>query len=109
MTAPAAADRTLQIILDRIVARFHPRRVILFGSQARGTATERSDIDLLVVFDHVTDKRRKAVELRRAVGDLPMAKDFVVTTPDEIARRGNMAGSVLRGALRDGRVLYERP
>ena len=103
----ATADAALTTIVDRIISGFHPLRVILFGSRARGNAAAMSDIDLLVVFDHVPDKRQRAIELRRAVADLPLSKDFVVTTPEEIARRGNLVGSVLRAALREGRVLYE--
>ena len=33
----------------RLVEKFHPQRIILFGSQARETADERSDVDLLVI------------------------------------------------------------
>ena len=40
--------------------------------------------------------------------DLPVPKDIVVTTPEEIARRGDVVGTVLRPALREGKVLYER-
>jgi hypothetical protein len=40
---------------------------------------------------------------------MPVCKDIVVTTPDEIAQRGDVPGSVLRPALRDGKVLYEQP
>ena len=64
--------------------------------------------DLLVVMDEVEDKRRAAVEMRRALGDLTVSKDIVVTTHDEIARRGNVVGSVLRAALREGKIVHER-
>ena len=82
---------------------------MLFGSQARGAATEWSDVDLLVVMGDIPDKRQAAVEIRRSLGDLPVSKDIVVTTPDEIARRGHVVGTVLHAALREGRVVYERP
>ena len=58
--------------------------------------------------DEVEDKRRAAVEMRRALGDLTVSKDIVVTKHDEIARRGNVVGSVLRAALREGKIVYER-
>jgi len=38
------------------------------------------------------------------LGDLTVSKDIVVTTPAEIARRGNVIGSVLRAAHGEGRV-----
>ena len=102
------SDALITTMVDRIVGRFAPSRVVLFGSHARGTAHEGSDVDLLVVMPHVPDKRRAAVEIRRALGDLPVSKDIVVATPDEISRRGHVVGTVLHAALREGTVVYER-
>ena len=96
-------------MVDRIVGRFQPSQVVLFGSHARGTASEWSDVDLLVILPNVSDKRDAAVNIRRVLGDLPVCKDIVVATPEEIARRGHLPGTVLRSALREGKVIYERP
>lgn len=95
-------------VVDRIVRHFHPLRIILFGSHARGTARPDSDLDLLVVMAQAPDKRRLAIEIRRVLNGVPVSKDIVVTTPDEIARRGALLGGVLLPALRDGKVIYER-
>ena len=105
MTDQAIVDT----MVERIVTRFRPARILLFGSRARGTDNRWSDVDLLVVMDEVEDKRRAAVEMGRALGDLSVSKDIVVTTHEEIARRGHVVGSVLRAALREGKVVYERP
>ena len=96
-------------IVQRIVERFQPLRIILFGSQARGEAHPDSDIDLLVVLPTVENKRKSAIAMRRALLDLPVAEDIIVTTPEEIQRRGHLVSSILRPALREGRVLYDRP
>ncbi|MCY3709050.1 MAG: nucleotidyltransferase domain-containing protein [Caldilineaceae bacterium] len=101
-------NTVIETMVDRIVARFQPARVLLFGSHARGTANHWSDVDLLVVMDVVSDKRHAAVEMGRLLCDLPVSKDIIVTTPEEIARRGHIVGTVLRAALRDGKVVYER-
>jgi uncharacterized protein len=92
----------------RIVARFDPLQVILFGSRARGDAHEDSDVDLLVVFPHVENSRTMAVAIPDELADLPAFKDVVVTTPTEIAACGKLIGTVLEPALREGLVLYER-
>ena len=94
--------------IERIRRQCDPLRIILFGSWARGQARPDSDLDLLVVLPHVENKRRAAVEILRALNGLPVSKDVVVTTPEEIAAHGNTVGHVLRPALREGKVLYER-
>ena len=98
----------IQVMAERIVRDYDPVKIILFGSHARGEAGPESDIDLLVVLPEVANKRQAAVAIRRAFTDLPVPKDIVVTTPEEIARRGDVVGTVLRSALREGKVLYER-
>jgi uncharacterized protein len=97
----------IQVMAERIVQDFDPVKIILFGSHARGEAGPESDIDLLVVLPEVANKRQAAVAIRRALAGLPVTKDIVVTTPEEIARRGDLVGTVLRPALREGKVLYE--
>lgn len=96
--------------VERIVAGFDPLKIVLFGSVARGEAGRDSDIDLLVLFEHVEWERKRelTVEVLRALADLPAPKDVVVTDLDEISRRGDLVGTVLRPALREGRVVYER-
>ena len=104
---PAAAEM-LPVIIDRIVSGFQPERIILFGSHARGQAGPHSDLDFLVILPEISDKRQAAIAIRRALADLPAFTDIIVSTPEEIARRGNLVGNVLRPALREGRVIYER-
>lgn len=98
----------LDLIRERIVGGFQPLRLVLFGPRARGNAQPHSDVDLLVVLSEVTEKRAMAIQICRALRDLPVGKDIIVTTPDEIAERGQLVGSVLRPALREGRTIFER-
>jgi predicted nucleotidyltransferase len=107
-TDALSIDAIIDEMVRRIVARFDPLQVILFGSRARGDAHADSDVDLLVVFPQVENTRLMAVAIRGELGGLGVAKDVVVTTPEEIAARGHLIGTVLEPALRDGRVLYER-
>jgi len=95
-------------MIERIVQQFDPVRIILFGSRARGAGRPDSDYDLLVILSKVEDNRRAVVAILRALNGVPASKDIVVTTPDEIRIRGNTLGLVLRPALREGKVVYER-
>jgi uncharacterized protein len=98
----------VEMVVDHIAGPFGAQRIILFGSYARDEAGPDSDVDLLIVLPEAPDKRQTAIAIRRALNDLPIPKDVIVTTPDEIKRRGHVVGSVLRSALREGRVIYER-
>ncbi len=104
-------EEWLPTIVERVVDRFDPLKVVLFGSLARGEPNYDSDVDLLVVFDHVEleNKRELTVEIRRALARFPVPKDIIVTDVDEIRRRGHLVGTILRPALMEGRVVYERP
>ena len=99
----------LSMMVQRIVERFQPLRIILFGSRVRGDARWDSDYDLLVVMPDGIDRKETTISMLRALADMPAPKDVVVTTPEEIARRGDLPGTVLRPALREGITVYERP
>ena len=68
----------ISIMVNRIVMKFQPIRIVLFGSQARGDATESSDIDLLVIMNDVKDTRQAAIAIRRLLKDMPVSKDIIV-------------------------------
>ena len=76
-----ASETFIPIMVERIVEGFAPYRVVLFGSHLRGATHKWSDVDLLVVLPNGTDQHHAAVEIHRALGDVPVAKDIVVTTP----------------------------
>ena len=100
-------DTFISIMTERIVQDFDPLQIILFGSQARGDADRNSDIDLLVVFSELTDKRKTALDIMRALSDLPVAKDILVSTPKELERHRTRIGSVLRYAQQEGKILWK--
>lgn len=101
-----SSEQWIDLMVDRLKAQFAPERIVLFGSHARGEAGSDSDIDLLVVMSEVEDTRHAAVQMREALADLPVPIDIVVATPSEVDQYGELVGTVLRPALRDGRELY---
>ncbi len=62
---------TLEPYLRLIVERFHPERIILFGSYAYGTPTVHSDFDLLVVRDGIQSETQSTKEILNALWDIP--------------------------------------
>ncbi len=100
-------ETDLRQATERIVAEFHPERIILFGSHARGTADEHSDVDLLIVCPLVRRRRDLMVAMDQALRGLGFARDIVVLTPEEFERDRHIPGTVARPAWREGRILYD--
>lgn len=95
-------------MVRRLARRFKPEQIILFGSYARGSAGPDSDVDLLVVMPLIGSKRDKELEMRLALHDFAVAMDVIVVTPEEVARRRHIPGTIIRPAFHEGKVLYAR-
>jgi uncharacterized protein len=103
----ADADKIGEMV-RRIAERFDPDQIILFGSHARETARHDSDVDLLVVMPVTGSKCETRIAIRCTLHDIRVAKDIIVATPDEVERHRNIVGTIIRPALREGKVLYAR-
>ena len=100
------SDDVIHNIKKRLVDAFHPDRIILFGSQARGTADDRSDVDILVICSFAGKRRHLMLEMDRALGDLDYAFDVLILTPEEFQRDRFIPGTIGRYAYQEGRILY---
>ena len=100
-------EAVLEEAARRLVTSFQPTQIILFGSQARGTADDRSDVDLLVICAISGNRRQLMVAMDRALKGLGIARDIVVLTPEEFERDRQIPGTVARPAWLEGRVLYD--
>ena len=106
--ADSAAQQKIEEMVRRIVERFHPDQIVLFGSYARGEAGPDSDVDLLVVMPVSGSKRKVAVQIDLALAGMGLPKDVIVVTPEEVARLRDIVGTIVYPAVREGKVLYER-
>ena len=99
-------DALIGEIVRRVVERFHPRRILLFGSRARGTHRSDSDIDLFV--EMPTDRRPpdRCEDILKLFGLRPWSLDVVVYTPDEVAKLSGQRGTLLSVIEAEGRVLH---
>lgn len=93
---------------ERISQTFSPEKIILFGSHAKGTATVHSDIDLLVIFNEVKDKREQLVAIKDLLLDCPISEDIIVVSEQEVEKYIHFASSVIRFAMQEGKIIYER-
>jgi len=99
---PQAIDE----LVRRIVEAVHPRRVILFGSAARGEMGPNSDLDVLVIMPDGTHRRRTAQEVYRRMWGFGFAKDIVVVTESDVREYGANPYMIIKNALQEGRELY---
>ena len=104
----AERGETIRLMAERIAAQFHPDKIILFGSFARGDAGPDSDADLLVVMPVAGPRRKLETDIEREICGMGMPKDVLVVTAEEVERDRDQVGTVIRPALREGKVLYER-
>ena len=95
-------------ITERIISTSNPDKIILFGSCARGDFDQDSDLDLLVIKDQVDSTHAETARLYRALADFGIPIDIVVVRQSYVQRYGDLVGTVIRPALREGKVLYAR-
>ncbi|MCC7292906.1 MAG: nucleotidyltransferase domain-containing protein [Phycisphaerales bacterium] len=97
----------IQSYADAIAREFHPQRIILFGSYARGDATVDSDVDLLVILPGRGDAASRSLDIRlRLEAGFPM--DLIARTEGEVRRRLSENDWFLHDVLDEGIVLYDQ-
>lgn len=96
----------IQTLARDIVQKFHPSKIILFGSYAYGSPTADSDVDLLIIMKTKLRSVEQAVAVRRAV-DWPFPIDLLVRTPEQIEERISLGDFFVKEVLSRGKVLYE--
>ena len=105
---PLYIEGVIGEMVRRIVTLCDPEQIILFGSHARGTAGPDSDVDFLVVMPLPSTKREARLKIRRALSGMGLSKDVIVVTPEEMDRFRQCAGTIVRAAVQEGKVLNER-
>jgi predicted nucleotidyltransferase len=107
--AGSVPREVIQHMADMIAQHFHPDKVILFGSYARGQANENSDIDLMVLLEEAPPEgRRSAPMIRLLVEHFPFPVDVVVRTTSGFEQWRHVVGSLVREVAREGIVLYDK-
>jgi predicted nucleotidyltransferase len=99
-------DQDLEKLRTQIIALVNPMKIILFGSRARGTSSEKSDYDILVIMPERTNKRETAQFLYRNIENVKISYDFIVATPDTIKKYSKIRQLIYYPALKDGEELY---
>lgn len=96
-------------MVEKIVASYHPTRIILFGSYAYGEPDEDSDIDLLIVKQTNERPIDRRVKVREIVSDRTRRIPFepIVLTQEELDKRLRIGDQFIQEILARGEMLYD--
>jgi predicted nucleotidyltransferase len=97
----------IEDLVGRVVARARPRKVILFGSYAKGTARIGSDVDLAVVRETELQVARRGDDIKPVLASTLVPVDLHVFTPEEMEEYGRDESSFVNTVLTTGRVVFE--
>lgn len=100
---PQAVEKAVEILAKEM----SPRRIILFGSAARGEAGADSDIDLLLVLDGFESRFKEMERASSLLAPLKVPADVLVYSIAEVEEWGDVVNHIINEALLDGRVVYE--
>ena len=99
-------NQDLETLRAQIISLVKPLKIILFGSRSRGTASDKSDYDLLILMPEGTNKRETAQFLYKSIENVKTPYDFIVATPLTLEKFSNIRHIVYFHALKDGKEIY---
>jgi len=100
-------EKELVRIVERLVRQYHPEKIVLFGSLAKGEGSSESDVDLLVIKRTGERRVNRRVEALRGLSrKVPL--DVIILTPEEVEFLRKEGSPFIREVLSTGKVLYEQ-
>ncbi|MBI2934447.1 MAG: nucleotidyltransferase domain-containing protein [Chloroflexi bacterium] len=94
----------LKVISTRLKAEYHAQKVILYGSYARGEATEDSDVDVLVIAETHQGFVERMATVLKLVRDLYQGLGLspIVLNPEEVEKRLKLGDQFVEDILKTG-------
>lgn len=101
-------QRAIEEVVSQIAEKFHPQKIILFGSYAHGKPGPESDVDLLIILDESAKGHKRSLEIRQYLGVM-FGLDLIVHSPESLHKRLELGDSFLQEIIQTGKVMYESP
>ena len=101
------SNKIVKKFINLIVKKFNLKKIIIFGSFARGDYHKGSDLDLIIVGEfkeRFIDRIGKIIELNKS--DLEI--DVMVYTEEEFQKMIKERRPFIEQALEEGIVVYEK-
>ncbi len=99
--------KKLDIALEGL-KKYHPEKVVLFGSYARKDFDRQSDIDLVVIKRTRRRFLQRLIEVARLIDDKAGKVDAIVYTPQEFQRMVEEENPFIQNVLKEGKIIYEK-
>jgi predicted nucleotidyltransferase len=94
-------------LTERIRKTVMPDKIYLFGSYAWGTPHADSDIDLFIIIESSDlPPYQRAREIYRSFRGMRVPVEVLVRTRDEVAKSRDVASSLTKKILEQGKLLY---
>jgi len=106
------SNEVLNNIVDDIVKKVNPSKVILFGSTARGETNKDSDLDLLIIekekFNKDRSRRKELKSIRQLLMKYRIPKDILLYDEEEVEYWKDSTNHIIARCLKEGKTLYEK-
>ena len=96
----------VQTIVNQIITNYKPEKVVLFGSHAEGHATSDSDYDLFMIKDTSGTITKRQYDVWKSISNWSIPFDFIVYTPQEVAKAKQSGSWFMNYIETKGKVLY---
>ena len=97
----------IEQVKNRIVEKFNPVKIILFGSYANGNPDEESDLDLLIIQRTDLPRKERRPIIRKELRVFKLSMDLLIYTPEEVDYWKDTPSAFVTQVLKEGKVLYE--
>ncbi|KPJ56757.1 hypothetical protein AMJ49_04090 [Parcubacteria bacterium DG_74_2] len=105
MTA-TSARKEIKRITGRIIKKYKPEKIILYGSFAYGKPTKDSDADLFIIKKTKELKTKRILKVDRMLLDRNIPLDILVYTPQEVTKRILLGDFFVKNIIQKGKILY---
>ena len=100
-------NTSAQRIINRIIRSYRPKKIIVFGSFARGDVHQGSDLDLVII-KNTKEKFLKRMDRVLDLCDGEIAVEPLIYTEAEFERMLEEGNDFLETVVSEGKVVYER-
>jgi len=98
--------KEIQSIVDQLIRKYDPLKIILFGSAGRGEYDKVNDLDFLIIKVDVPWQGLARMRELDEIIERNIAADMLVYRPEELEERIKLGDPFIKTIMREGRVLY---